>query len=132
MKDLIDYINDTYEEYPAGKFGTAKVWHVTSKLTMVSIVEIGKAREESLNPFKVGDDIFMWKVFYAVLKPLDTMSEVLSLDCRDCPIESTELVDFLFFNTLIKAVKNLEAQVLNLTDSVKHMSKDVTYASKVA
>ena len=46
---LINYIDLTYEEYASGKFGTTKAWHVTTKLAMALITEVGKPREGALD-----------------------------------------------------------------------------------
>ena len=61
---LINYIDNTYEEYSAGKFGTAKAWHVTTKLAMALIVEIGKPREGALNSFVAGEASSMARVIF--------------------------------------------------------------------
>ena len=130
---LINYIDNTYEEYSAGKFGTAKAWHVTTKLAMALILEVGKPREGSLNSFEAGDSSSMAKViFYSVLKSLDTMNEIAALDYRDSPIVSTELVKFLSLNTSVEAVDRLESQSSTLKDDMKQMTKDVTTATRAA
>ena len=61
---LINYIDNTYEEYSAGKFGTSKTWHVTTKLFMALIAEVGRPREGALHPFKAGDRFSMAKVIF--------------------------------------------------------------------
>ena len=61
---LISYIDVTYEEYLAGKFGAAKSWHVTTKLAMALINEVGKPREGALNSFEAGNGISMAKVIF--------------------------------------------------------------------
>ena len=64
MTGLINYIDNTYEEYSAGKFGTAKAWHVTTKLAMALILEVGKPREGSINSFEAGDGSSMAKIIF--------------------------------------------------------------------
>ena len=61
---LINYIDLTYEEYAAGKFGTAKSWHVTTKLASALIKEVNKPREGSLNSFEAGNAQSMSKVIF--------------------------------------------------------------------
>ena len=128
---LINYIDVTYEEYSAGKFGSAKSWHITTKLAMALINEIGKPREGSLNSFEAGNGVSMSKViFYSVLQSLDKMSEVAAADYRDSPVVSTELVKFLSLNTSVEAVDKLESKAAELTSSISTLTKDITSASK--
>ena len=128
---LINYIDHTYEEYSAGKFGTTKAWHVTTKLAMALITEVGKPREGSLNSFETGDGISMSKViFLSVLQSLDVMSEISALDYRDSPIVSTELVKFLSLNTAVEAVDKLETKTSDLAVNIKQVTKDLTGAQK--
>ena len=56
---LISYIENTHDEYSAGKFGTPKAWHVITKLAMALITEVGKPREGALYSFEAGDGVPM-------------------------------------------------------------------------
>ena len=40
--EIINYIDDIYEDYMAGKFGKDKSWHITTKLAIHLITEVGK------------------------------------------------------------------------------------------
>ena len=96
MIDLIDYIDNTNEEYFAGKFGTAKAWHVTNKLIMALVVKVGKTGDGALRSFEAADGISMAKVILdAVLKSLDTISKISALDYIYFPAVSVELVKLL-------------------------------------
>jgi len=91
---LVNYIDLNYEEYASGKFGTGKAWHVTTKLAMALILEVGKPREGALNSFEARDAISISKViFHSILKSLDVMGLIAAADFRDSPVVvSTELV----------------------------------------
>ena len=129
---LINYIDNTYEEYAMGKFGVVKSWHVTTKLAVALILEVGKPREGALNSFEAGDAKAMAKVvFYSVLKSLDVMADIQALDYRDSPIVSMELVKFLSLNTAVDAVDRLEVQSDSLVEEVKQISSDMKKASNV-
>ena len=122
---LINYIDLTYEEYSAGKFGSAKSWHVTTKLATALIKEVNKPREGALNSFEAGNAISMSKViFYSVLQSLDVMTEIAALDYRDSPVVSTELVKFLSLNTAIDAVDKLEEKSADYAINLKQLNKD--------
>ena len=69
-------------------------------------------------------------VFHAVLKSLDTMSEIAELDYRDSPVVSTELVKFLYLNTSVEAVDRLESVTGELSDSVSDISKSFASQAK--
>ena len=128
---LINYIDITYDEYAAGKFGTHKSWHVTTKLATAIILEVSKPREGSLNSFEAGDGVAMAKViFYAALQSLDAMAQIASLDYRDSPVVSTELVKFLSLNTSVEAVDKLQRQSHDVDASIKELTKDVAGAKK--
>ena len=58
------------------------------------------------------------------------MSEISSLDYRDSPIVSTELVKFLLLNTSVESVEKLERQSESFTSSFKDLSKEVTMTTK--
>ena len=51
---LITYIDNTYKEYLAGKFGMSKAWHVTTKFAIALITKVGKPREGALHSFEAG------------------------------------------------------------------------------
>ena len=122
---LINYIDLTYEEYSSGKFGTAKSWHVTTKLATALIKEVNKPREGVLNSFEAGNAMSMSKViFYSVLQSLDVMTDIAALDYRDSPVVSTELVKFLSLNTAIDSVDKLEEQSAEHSTNLKQLNKD--------
>ena len=126
---LINYIDLTYEEYAAGKFGTAKSWHVTTKLASALIKEVNKPREGSLNLFEAGNAQSMSKViFYSVLQSLDIMNEIAGLDYRDSPVVSMELVKFLSLNTAIESVDRLETQSSDHHTAIKLLTKEANIA----
>ena len=128
---LINYIDNTYDEYSAGKFGTSKAWHVTTKLAMALISEVGKPREGALHSFEAGDGVSISKVvFFAVLKSLDVMSEIAEVDYRNSPVVLTELVKFLSLNTSVEAVDKLESVAGELSDSVSDITKSVATQAK--
>ena len=128
---LINYIDVTYDEYSAGKFGSSKAWHVTTKLAMALITEVGKPREGALHSFEAGDGVSMAKViFYSVLKSLDAMSEIAAVDYRDSPIVSTELVKFLSLNTSVEKVDKLDILTGELSITVKEMTKEFSNNDK--
>ena len=52
---LINYIDLTFEEYSARKFGVAKAWHITTKVATALMLELSKPREGALHLFKARD-----------------------------------------------------------------------------
>ena len=126
---LINYIDLTYEEYSSGKFGSAKSWHVTTKLATALIKEVNKPREGALNSFEAGNSLSISKViFYAVLQSLDAMTTIAAMDYRDSPVVSTELVKFLSLNTDIDSVDKLEEQSAEHATNLKQLNKDTNTA----
>ena len=122
---LINYIDLTFEEYSAGKFGASKSWHVTTKLASALIKEVNKPREGALNSFEAGNALSMSKVvFYSVLQSLDVMTDIAAVDYCDSPIVSTELVKFLSLNTAIDAVDKLEEKSADYAINIKQLNKD--------
>ena len=114
-----------------GKFGVVKSWHVTTKLAMALILEVGKSREGALNSFEAGDAKAMAKViFYSVLKSLDVMGDIQAVDYRDSTVVSTELVKFLSLNTAVDAVDRLEERSEKLVEDVKQISTDLKLTTK--
>ena len=108
-----------------------KAWHVTTKLAVALILEVGKSREGALNSFEAGDAKSMAKViFYAVLKSLDVMGDIQAVDYRDSPVVSTELVKFLSLNTAVDSVDRLEETAEQLVEDVRQISTDVRLATK--
>ena len=55
VTDFINYIDETYNQYDGGKFGTKKSWYMTTKLAMVLIEDVGQPRIGAMNSFKAGD-----------------------------------------------------------------------------
>ena len=58
-------------------------------------------------------------IFYSVLKSLDVMGEIQTVDYRDSPVVSAELVKFLSLNTSVEAVDKLEEQSEKLVEDVR-------------
>ena len=60
--------------------------------------------------FEANDGAYMCNViFFSVLKSLDIMSKIVSIDCRNSPVVSTELVKFLSLNTSVETVDTLDS-----------------------
>ena len=93
---------------------------MTTKLAMALILEVGKSREGALNYFEAGDAKAMAKViFYSALKSLDAMGVIQSVDYRDSPVVSMELVESLSLNTAVDAIDRLGEQSEQLVEDVK-------------
>ena len=108
---FINYIDETYTQYASGKFGIKKSWHITTKLATSLIKEIGIPRRGAMNAFQAGDAQEINQIiFYAVLRSLDKMTEVVKQNYKDAPAVSTELVKFLSMNTSVEAVDRLVEQ----------------------
>ena len=117
---FIDYLGETYEEYAAGKFGPKKASHVTTKLGLSLIREIGSPRSGTINSFTAGNQQkILAHIFWASLRSLDKMAEVLMYQFKNHPVVSTELVKFLSLNTSVEAVKKLTAQHLLFSTELK-------------
>ena len=98
---------------------------------MALILEIAKPREGALNSFEARDSISIAKVvFHSVLKSLDEMQKISSVDFRDSIVVSTELVKFLSLNTSFEAVEKLEIQNSSITGDLKQFSKYLQGVSK--
>ena len=107
------------------------VGHVTTKLAMALINEVGKPREGALNSFEAGNAISMAKVvFFSVLQSLDKMNDIAAMDYRDSPVVSTELVKFLSLNTSVEAVDKLEEKASDLSSSISTLTKDLAANTK--
>ena len=128
---LINYIDLTFEEYSAGKFGIPKAWHITTKLATALMWEVSKPREGALHSFTAGDGVAIGKViFYATLRSLDVMSDIAALDYTDSPVVSTELVKFLSQNTAVESVDKLVVTSAQLTTNVRELTTDMVGAKK--
>ena len=128
---LIDFIDNTYETYSQGKFGTKKAWHIASKLALCLIKEISRPRIGAINSFVAGkQDIVAAHIFWRTLQSLDKMSEVEHLDFENHPAISTELVKFLSMHTSVEAVEKLQSQHTDMVGDMKELKKEVGLASK--
>ena len=86
-----------------------------------------------MNAFEAGDAQQINQViFYAVLRSLDKMTEVVSQNYKDAPAVSTELVKFLSMNTSVEAVDRLVEQVAEMKGSYGDMSRKVQGASNTS
>ena len=127
---FINYIDETYTQYSSGKFGIKKSWHITTKLSTALIKEIGIPRRGAMNSFEAGDAQQINQViFYAVLRSLDKMTQVVGQNYKDAPSVSTELVKFLSMNTSVEAVDRLVEQSAEWKVSFGDMSRKVQGAS---
>lgn len=133
--NMIRYIDDTYDNYSAGKFGTKKAWHITTKLTTALIAEISKQREATINSFCPGESNTLLNaqlMFYNTLRSLDVMAEISGLNFEDHPAVNTELVKFLSLNTSVEAVDQLIYTTETHTASIGNLSRDVSAADRSA
>ena len=128
---MINYIDLTYEEYSAGKFGIFKAWHITTKLATSLMSEVSKSREGALHSFKAGDGVAIGKViFYSTIRLLDVMGDIAALDYTDSPLVLTELVKFLSQNTVVESVDKLVVTSAELTTNVRQLTTDMAGAKK--
>ena len=133
--ELINYLDVTYSEYSEGKFGAKKAWHVTTKLATALILEVSKPRESTLNELETKADNVTFNarvVFYNMLKSLDVMAEISSVNFVDHPAVSTELVKFLLLNTSVDAVDKLMEKLEVMSTTVSMLQKDVARAVQTA
>ena len=129
----MDYIDTTYLQYSLGKFGTKKAWHITTKLALSLIHEVGKPRKGTINSFCAGNSHQINSVMtWAMLRSLDVMGEIRSLGFKNHPVVSTELVKFLSMNTSVDTVDRLKEQAVTFAASIKQLKIDVVEASKTA
>ena len=130
---FIDFIDNTYQRYSDGKFGTRKAWQVTTKLGRVLIQEVGRPRIGTTNKFPAGkQNLVLAYVFWATLKSLDKMSEIAELDFENHPSVGTELVKFLSINTSVEDVEQLKSQTSNIVNNIKELKKEVGITTKNA
>ena len=128
---LIDFIDNTYETYSQGKFGSKKAWHIASKLALCLIKEITRPRIGAINSFVAGkQDVVAAHIFWRTLQSLDKMSEIEQLDFENHPAISTELVKFLSMHTSVEAVEKLQTQHTDMTADMKDLRKEVGLAAK--
>ena len=119
---FINYIDETYIQYASGKFGTKKSWHITTKLATALITDIALSRRGALNSFEAGQGQHInGAIFYAVLRSLDKMTQIVAQNYKDAPVVSTELVKFLSMNTSVEAVDKLTEQTATFITSLDVM-----------
>ena len=128
---FINYIDETYIQYASGKFGTKKSWHITTKLATALITEVALPRRGALNSFEAGEgQQINGAIFYAVLRSLDKMIEIVGQNYKDSPVVSTELVKFLSMNTSVEAVDKLTEQGAILKTSIEEMQRKLNSVTK--
>ena len=126
--ELINYIDVTYAEYSEGKFGTKKLWHITTKLATALILEVSKPRESTFDQLQSDSDSSMFNarvVFYNTPRALDVMSEISAVNFANHPAVSTELVKFLSLNTAIDAVDQLVSKTAHFKSTLGSIQKDL-------
>jgi hypothetical protein len=128
------FIDEYYRELSKAKFGSAKAWHVTTRLAKRILDEIGTQRYGVQNAFAVGDSRqICQQIVWAVLKSHDVMAEYKRLNFKNHPSIATELVKFLAINTSFEAIEKLTVQVachaVELCEAKKHAAAAVKAAS---
>jgi hypothetical protein len=112
---FIVWFDDTFREYESARLGTKKAFHVVTRLAKVVMRTIGTPRVGTQRIFKAGNpDQIGQCIFWAVLRSQDEMATVRSLNFRDLPAVSSELVKFLTVNTGIEAIESLTTKVTSL------------------
>ena len=86
--------------------------------------------KQLFNPLKRETEFQWQKSYFKVLKSLDVMNDIASVDYRDWPIVSTELVNFLSLNTSVEAVDKLKIVTDELSDSFRDIIKNFTTQTK--
>lgn len=128
---FINYIDETYSQYKGGKFGTKKSCHVTTKLTMALIKDMGQPIMGALNTFKTGDAQQVKRViFNAILPSLDRTSMILAKNYKDTPAVSTELVKNLSMNSSVEAVDKLTEQTSGFNSSIIELTQNMASVQK--
>jgi hypothetical protein len=83
---FIQFSDEYYRELSKAKFGSAKAWHVTTRLAKRILDDVGSQRYGVQNAFHVGDSrqIFQ-QIVWAVLKSHDTMAQYKRLNFKNHP-----------------------------------------------
>ena len=101
---LIKYVNYTYSLYSSGKFGTTKLWYVTTKHATVIGNGLDISCGEAINFSKAGVCYEINQTpFYLTLCSLDRITLNMESSFKDDPAISTKLVEFWSMNISVEA-----------------------------
>jgi hypothetical protein len=130
---FIQFIDEYYRELTKAKFGPTKAWHVTTRLAKRILDEVGTPRYGVQGAFEVGNSTqICQKIFWAVLKSHDVMSDYKRLNFKNHPSIATELVKFLAINTSFEAIDKLTTKAAWLELEVLEFKKQLAAANKAA
>jgi hypothetical protein len=97
---FISFIDTYYCKLNKAKFGSAKAWHVTTRLAKRMLDDIASARQSVHSSFIAGDPTQVCqKVVWGVLKAHDVMAAFKKHGYKHHPAIASELVKFLAVNT---------------------------------
>jgi hypothetical protein len=133
IEGFITFIDTYYRELTKAKFGSAKAWHVTTRLAKRVLDDVGTIRQSAQGGFEAGNAVKICQnIVWAVLKAHDTMSEYKRLSFKNHPSVATELVKFLAINTSFEAIEKLVNQTKVLECEVCEMKKQVAASVKAS
>jgi hypothetical protein len=130
---FIQFIDEYYRELSKAKFGSAKAWHVTTRLAKRILDDVGTQRYGVQNAFHVGDSRqICQQIVWAVLKSHDTMTQYKRLNFKNHPSISTELVKFLAINTSFESIEKLTSKVCILEAEAATTKKLLAISEKAS
>jgi hypothetical protein len=131
IEGFITFMDTYYRELTKAKFGSAKAWHVTTRLAKRVLDEVGTTRQSAQGGFEAGNAVKICQnIVWAVLKAHDVMAEYKRLSFKNHPSVATELVKFLAINTSFESIEKLVAQTKVLETEVSELKKQVTASVK--
>jgi hypothetical protein len=131
IEGFITFIDTYYRELTKAKFGSAKAWHVTTRLAKRVLDEVGTTRQSAQGGFEAGNAVKICQnIVWAVLKAHDVMAEYKRLSFKNHPSVATELVKFLAINTSFESIDKLITQTKILETDVSELKKQVAAAAK--
>jgi hypothetical protein len=131
IEGFITFIDTYYRELTKAKFGSAKAWHVTTRLAKRVLDEVGTTRQSAQGGFEAGNLVKICQnIVWAVLKGHDVMSEYKRLSFKNHPSVATELVKFLAINTSFESIEKLVSQTKVLETKVNELKKQISAAVK--
>jgi hypothetical protein len=131
IEGFITFIDTYYRELTKAKFGSAKAWHVTTRLAKKVLDDVGTTRQSAQGGFEAGNAVkICQKIVWAVLKAHDVMADYKRLSFKNHPSVATELVKFLAINTSFESIEKLVTQTKDLEAAVSELKRQVVAAVK--
>lgn len=132
-KDLINFVDNTYNEYYRAGYSSKTAWNLTTRLATSLQHYISVPRYTVYNSFRISNPASIAvSMFYASLQSLDRMHAISSVNFKNSTVITAELTKFLVMTSNHDSVSGAVSKIKVLESTMDKLKRDLQSVEKTA